>query len=93
MDSAKQSATSRAFEVAESELTSALSLVDDLAQRAPLVASLHVLPTSTISPYEINPVSGSARRDADTQNPDMNAASKPARSINLALSASCAQGA
>jgi hypothetical protein len=57
------------------------------------VASLHVLPTSTISPYEINPVSGSARRDADTQNPDMNAASKPARSINLALSASCAQGA
>jgi hypothetical protein len=58
-----------------------------------LVASLHVRPTSTISPYEINPVSGSANLDADTQNPDMNAAENPARSIRRALSASCAHGA
>lgn len=41
MESAKSSATARAFETAEMEYTSALSLVDDMAQRAPLVATLH----------------------------------------------------
>ena len=57
-----------------------------------LVADVMVRPTSTISPYEINPVSGNAKRLAETQNPDMNAAGNDARSINRALSASCAQG-
>jgi hypothetical protein len=57
-----------------------------------LVADVIVLPTSTISPYEINPVSGSAKRLAETQNPDMNAAGNDARSINRALRASCAHG-
>ena len=41
MESAKTSATARAFETAEMEYTSALSLVGDMAQRAPLVATLH----------------------------------------------------
>ena len=41
METAKQSANSRAFETADVEYSSALSLVSDDNQRAPLVASLH----------------------------------------------------
>jgi hypothetical protein len=50
-------------------------------------------PTSCISAYEINPTSGNAKCDAETQKPDIKAAEKPARSINRADNASCAHGA
>src|SRR5262245_2317822 len=49
-------------------------------------------PWSTISAYEISPVSGSARRLADTPKPLMKVRAKPARSISRAESASKQQG-
>ena len=44
------------------------------AETAAMLAALHVRPPATTTPFDIYPAPGSANRDADTQNPDMNAA-------------------
>ena len=57
------------------------------------VACVMCLPTSSISPYEMRPASGMAKRAAETQKPDMNPTLNPARSMSAAVRASCAHGA